>query len=86
MIAGNGVYICVNFLPSLIYGSADSVVRRDYVDPVLNCDNLQSFPLLEEAWHREICGLLQELGEYFRKRREIADYPDEASPLLHDVF
>ena len=59
----DGVYICVNFLPSLIYGQADSVVRRDYVDPVLYCDSLRSFPLLDQPWHQEICGLLRELGE-----------------------
>ena len=60
---GDGVYICINFLPSLIYGQADSVVRRDYVDPVLYCDSLRSFPLLDQPWHQEICGLLRELGE-----------------------
>ena len=59
----DGVYICVTFLPSLIYGQADSVVRRDYVDPVLYCDSLRSFPLLDQPWHQEICGLLRELGE-----------------------
>ena len=59
----DGVYFCVNFLPSLIYGQTDSVVRRDYVDPVLYCDSLRSFPLLEEPWHQEICDLLRELGE-----------------------
>ena len=60
---GDGVYICVNFLPNLIYGQADSMVRRDYVDPVLYCDSLRGFPLLEEQWHREVCELLRELGE-----------------------
>ena len=60
---GDGVYICVNFLPNVIFGQADSVVRRDYVDPVLYCDSLRSFPLLEQPWHQEICGLLRELGK-----------------------
>ena len=60
---GDGVYICVNFLPDVIFGQADSVVRRDYVDPVLYCDGLRSFPLLDQPWHQEICGLLRELGD-----------------------
>ena len=60
---GAGVYICVNFLPNVIFGQADSVVRRDYVDPVLYCASLRSFPLLDQPWHQEICGLLRELGE-----------------------
>ena len=67
---GDGVYICVNFLPNVIFGQADSVVRRDYVDPVLYCDSLQSFPLLDQPWHREICNLLRELGEV----EETAEY------------
>lgn len=67
---GNGVYICVNFLPNLIYGQSDSMVRRDYVDPVLYCESLRSFPLLEQPWHREICRLLRELGEV----EEAAEY------------
>ena len=66
----NGVYICVNFLPGLIYGQSDSVVRRDYVDPVLYCETLRSFPLLDQPWHREICSLLRELGE----AEETAEY------------
>ena len=66
----DGVYICVNFLPSLIYGQTDSVMRRDYVDPVLYCDTLRGFPLLEQPWHQEICGLLRELGDV----EEAAEY------------
>ena len=60
---GDGVYICVNFLPNVIFGQADSVVRRDYVAPVLYWDRLRGFPLLDQPWHQEICGLLRELGE-----------------------
>ena len=41
----DGIYVCVNFLPDLVYGQNDSVVRRDYVDPLLFCEELQSFPL-----------------------------------------
>ena len=59
----NGVYICVNFLPSVIYGQSDSVLRWDYVEPVLSCKALQSFPLRNLPWQREICGLLRQLGE-----------------------
>lgn len=59
----DGVYVCVNFLPSLIYGQPDSMLRRDYVDPVLYGDGLRSFLLLEQPWHREVCRLLQQMGE-----------------------
>ena len=58
----NGVYICVNFLPGLISGGADSVQLRDYVEPVLYCESLRSFPLTDQPWHREVCGLLREMG------------------------
>lgn len=59
----DGVYICVNFLPSVIYGAADSALRRDYVDPVLYCGGLRSLPLRDEPWHREVCALMGRLGE-----------------------
>lgn len=58
---GDGVYICVNFQPSLIYGQSASL--RDYVAPVLVCEELRTFPLLDEPWHRQICQLMQRLGQ-----------------------
>lgn len=58
----DGVYICVNFLPSVIHGAADSTLRRDYVDPVLY-GPLRSIPLRDAPWHREACALLERLGE-----------------------
>lgn len=80
----DGVYICVNFLPSLIYGQSDSMVRRDYVDPVLYCDSLRAFPLLEQAWHQKICALLQALGEV----EEVAEYgyEIEMTILLRQIW
>lgn len=81
---GDGVYICVNFLPNLIYGQADSVVRRDYVDPVLYCDGLRSFPLLEEPWHREICELLRQLGEV--EERAEYGYEIQMTVLLRQIW
>lgn len=80
----DGVYICVNFLPSLIYGQTDSVVRRDYVDPVLYCSGLHGFPLLEQPWHQEICKLLRELGEV----EEAAEYgyEIEMTILLRQIW
>ena len=66
----NGVYICINFLPSVLYGQSDSVLRWDYVEPVLSCEALRSFPLRDLPWHREICALLRRLGE----AEEAAEY------------
>lgn len=80
----DGVYICVNFLPSLISGSTDSVLRRDYVDPVLYCDSLRSFPLLDQPWHREICGLLSKLGEVEEKAEY--GYEMEMTILLQRIW
>lgn len=59
----DGEYICVNFLPSILYGPSDSAIRRNYIEPVLTCEKLQAFALLDEPWHREICTLLLELGK-----------------------
>ena len=59
----DGIYVCVNFLPDLVYGQNDSVVRRDYVDPLLFCEELQSFPLTDQPWHQEGCALLRQMAE-----------------------
>lgn len=59
----DGVYICVNFLPDLLCGPGGSVLRRDYVDPLLGCEALRGVPLTDQPWHREICGLLRQMGE-----------------------
>ena len=61
--AADGVYVCVNFLPSLLCGPGEGVVRRDYVDPVLYCQELSSFPLTDDPWQREICGLLEQMEQ-----------------------
>ena len=59
----DSVYICVNFHPNLIYGQSNSMIRRDYVDPILFSPELQAFPLAGEPWHREICNLMWELAQ-----------------------
>lgn len=56
------VYICVNFHPRMIFGDSGSMIRRDYVDPLLFCPQMQAIPLTDEEWHRAVCALLQELG------------------------
>lgn len=55
-------YICVNFRPEIIYGHSNSIIRRDYVDPVIFNYELQAIPLRDEDWHREICRTVAELG------------------------
>ena len=56
-----GVYVCVNFHPNLIYGQSDSMIRRDYVEPMLSNPALQAIALQDEPWHKEICGLMRAL-------------------------
>lgn len=58
----DSVYICVNFHPRMIFGDSKSMIRRDYVDPLLFCQQLQAIPLYDEPWHKEMCALLLELG------------------------
>ena len=66
----DGVYVCVNFLPSLVYGQSGSVVQRDYADPVLRAPALRSFPLAGLPWHQEICSLLEQM----QAAEEAAEY------------
>jgi len=59
----DSVYICVNFLPNLIYGQLNNLIRKYYVDPVLFCAQLQTIVLNSEPWHKEICECLRKLAE-----------------------
>ena len=59
----DSVYICINFHPSLIFGQNNSVIRRDYVDPVLFSSEMQAIPLTDEAWHHEICDMTRKLAQ-----------------------
>ena len=56
------IYECVNFHPNLIYGSAENMIRRDYVDPVLFSRDLPVVILRDLPWQQEICRLLEELS------------------------
>jgi AraC family transcriptional regulator, melibiose operon regulatory protein len=58
----DSVYICINFHPSLIFGQNSSVIRRDYVDPVLFSSEIQVIPLTNETWHFEICETIRKLA------------------------
>ena len=59
----DSIYICINFHPSLIFGQNNSVIRRDYVDPVLFSSEMQVIPLINETWHLEICEKLRKLAQ-----------------------
>lgn len=59
----DSIYICVNFHPQLIFGHSRSMLRRDYVDPLLHCAQMQAIPLYQKPWHREICALLAKLAQ-----------------------
>lgn len=78
------VYICVNFKPEMIYGYAESLIRREYVDPLVFNHRLQSIVLQSEAWHREICGIVMELGRIYNAK-EYA-YEIEMKFLLHKIW
>ncbi len=56
-------YICVDFAPEMIYGSRDSAICKDYVEPIINSPEMQSFALKDEEWHKEVLKLLAEMGE-----------------------
>jgi len=59
----DSIYICLNFHPNLIFGQNNSVIRRDYVDPVLFSSEMQVIPLVNDTWHLEICGILNKLAQ-----------------------
>ncbi|MDR1801205.1 MAG: AraC family transcriptional regulator, partial [Lachnospiraceae bacterium] len=61
----NSIYECVNFNPSVIYGQNSSVVRRDYVDPVLFSPEMQVIPLAGKGWETQIKELFDLLAKIY---------------------
>ena len=59
----DSIYICINFHPNLIFGQNSSVIRRDYVDPLLFSAEMQVVPLINETWHQEICEMTRKLAQ-----------------------
>lgn len=59
----DSVYICVNFKPELIHNRKDTVIWRDYIQPVLSSPELRVFQLQQEPWHQEILRILPEMAE-----------------------
>lgn len=64
---GDAVYLCIKFSPDLIYGQAESRIRSRYFEPILYSEQLQSVPLQQEKWQREICRLLKELATAYEQ-------------------
>ena len=59
----DNIYICVNFRPDLVYGASNSLIRKNYVDTILFNEEMRSFALKDEPWHRETCSLIGKLAE-----------------------
>ncbi len=57
----DSIYTCVNFHPRIIYGYNESSLKRDYVDPVLFSNELQTIAFYDEPWHLEVRRLMHEL-------------------------
>lgn len=58
----DGVYICVNFSPSLIAADKDGVIYRDYVKPILHSTDLQTIVLSQDSWHKDVLNLLHQMS------------------------
>lgn len=63
----DGEYICVDFDPKIISGFNNSLIRREYIDPLLLSEELQIIPLENKPWHREICASLLEMADVIDK-------------------
>ena len=55
------IYSSVNFDPELLYGKAETLVWRKYIVPVIGNQAFPVFPLLQEEWQRDTCGLIKEI-------------------------
>ncbi|WP_158096069.1 AraC family transcriptional regulator [Cloacibacillus sp. An23] len=65
----DGVYTCVNFHPKVVYGYAESLLRQDYVNPVLYSNELQAIVFRDEPWHLEVRKLMDSLIAVNRAER-----------------
>lgn len=59
----DGVYICVNFRPEIVSGKSETIYR-DYVRPLMECEELASFALKKDIpWQKQILDTMKELTE-----------------------
>lgn len=65
----DSVYTCVNFHPKVIYGYAESLLRQDYVKPVIYSNELQAIAFRSEPWHLEMRALMEHLIKVNREER-----------------
>lgn len=65
----DSVYTCVNFHPKVIYGFAESLLRQDYVNPVIFSNELQAIVFRDDPWHIEIRRLMENLIRVNREER-----------------
>lgn len=66
----DGIYISVNFSPSIIYGQSNSIIQNNYVSPIMHNPALQIVPLRSEPWQIEVCDKLRMLSSIY----EAQDY------------
>lgn len=65
----DSVYTCVNFHPKVIYGYAESLLRQDYVTPIIFSHQMQAVAFYDEPWHLEIRSLMKRLIAVNREER-----------------
>lgn len=63
----NGAYLCIEFMPQLLYSQLGSLIYNKYFEPILNSGRMQALPLLEEPWQKEACRNLAELAELYEQ-------------------
>ena len=79
-----GIYICVNFLPELIFGQFDSTIRKYYVDPILIDDSLKVILFNNEEWHQQILALLTSLASI--NRNPYFGYELDEKNILSEIW
>lgn len=61
----DGTYLCIKFMPQLLYSQLGSRIYSKYFEPILDSRQLQVLPLLDEPWQREACRRLEELADLY---------------------
>ena len=67
----DGKYVAITFLPKIIYGSYESILRRKYVEPFLQNFSLPAIYIdYSQPWHSLFAEYVKEIIRLYEEKKE----------------